>query len=51
MQVVVGDRIDGFTFSYVQLHSFMFSYVQLTTQLEIVKLTKLMEGTYVPYGR
>ena len=50
MQVVVEDDIDGETlvaFSFVQLHLVPFSlvqFIQLRTQLEIDKLSELMEA-------
>ena len=42
------------TINSIQLHAVPFSpvqFIQLTTQLETVKLSELMEGTYLPCGR
>ena len=60
--MVVEDESDGetlVTFSSVQLHSIKLGYIllhaipiiQLPTQLEAVKLSELMEGTFLYCGK
>ena len=47
-------QFNSVTFSSIQLYSVPFSSIQfnqLTTQLEAVKLSELMEGTHIPCGR
>ena len=67
MQVIIEDDTDGealVLFSYTQFHSVTCSsiqlhavpfnsvqFIQLTTQLETVKLSELMEGMYLPCGK